>query len=51
MRDLFQKEVPQAPRKNLMAMYKNVSDGYYGVTGEDEEDILEDELKYEESMR
>lgn len=47
VRELFQTDVPNAPRKNRADLYKNINYEYYGLRDEENQDMLEEEAAYE----
>lgn len=47
VRELFQHELPSAPKKSGADLYKNISYEYYGLRDEEDEDMLREEAAYE----
>lgn len=50
VRELFVNEIPNAPQKSRVDIYKNITYDYYGLYGEEDYDMLEEEAKYEKKM-
>ena len=51
VRELFQKEVPQAPSKNRVDLYKIITYDYYGHLEKENEFMMEEEKNWEEKYR
>jgi len=51
VRELFQKEIPAAPRKTRAMLYRNVDFDYYGFRDEEDGVILAKEAQMEELLR
>ena len=51
VRELFQKQAPPPPKKNLQQLYKNIDFEYYGATGQEDEDLAKEEMEYEKKLR
>lgn len=51
VRELFQKEVPLAPSKNRVDLYKIITYDYYGQLDKENEFMLEEEKMWEEKYR
>jgi pre-mRNA-splicing factor ISY1 len=50
VRELFVKEVPNAPKKSRADLYKNVNFEYYGFKDEEDDKILEQEREAERQL-
>jgi hypothetical protein len=48
VRELFQHELPTAPKKSTADLYKNINYEYYGLRDDENEDMLEEEAAYEQ---
>jgi len=49
VRELFQSDVPTAPKKNRQDLYRNINFAYYGINDEENEDMLIEEKEYEQT--
>jgi Isy1-like splicing family len=47
---LFVNEIPNAPTKSRVDIYKNITYDYYGIYGEDDYEMLEEEARYEKKL-
>lgn len=43
-------EIPNAPTKSKVDIYKNITYDYYGVYGEEDYEMLEEEARYEKKL-
>jgi len=50
VRELFQADVPNAPKKSRVDLYKNINYEYYGLRDEENQEMLEEEAAYERKM-
>jgi len=50
VRELFAKDVPNAPKKSRLDLYKNINFQYYGLKDEEDGTLLVDENKGEELL-
>jgi len=50
VRELFAKDVPNAPKKSRLDLYKNINFQYYGIKDEEDGTLLVDENKGEELL-
>lgn len=50
VRELFAKDVPNAPKKSRLDLYKNINFQYYGLKDEEDGTLLVDEKKAEELL-
>jgi pre-mRNA-splicing factor ISY1 len=50
VRELFIKKPPNAPRRNIFELYKNIDLDYYGDINDDDDDILKEESEKEKLL-
>lgn len=50
VRELFAKDIPNAPKKSRLDLYKNINFQYYGLKDEEDGTLLVDEKKGEEML-
>lgn len=50
VRELFQTDVPNAPRRDKMDVYRNINYEYYGMRDEENQDMLDEEAAYEKKV-
>lgn len=50
VRELFQTDVPNAPRRDKLDVYRNINYEYYGMRDEENQDMLDEEAAYEKKV-